>query len=328
MKTLHALSDLDPGVLLPAGGFRLPDLPAIGSSGAETSWALVEESTLYALCSIWLDRAPVYKDYNCSALGHFFAVDKASGRAILEYAFDRLREHGKDYVIGPMNGNTWQSYRFITEDSGHPRFFLEPDSDPLWPEIFADSGFSRIAEYSSALSERLDYRDDSTGTALNNIRVHNLKVRPFDLERSEAELEAVYRLSLKSFAANFLYTGIGRAEFMRLYQKIIPYVVPDYFQLIEDNGELAAYVFAIPDYAQQARGEHIDTLILKTVARAPDKKYTGLGNYLVYYIHQLALRQGFKKIIHALMHESNVSRKISDKSALTIRRYSLYGREL
>jgi hypothetical protein len=328
MKTIQRLSDLDLDALQPAGGLRLPDLQAVASSGAQASWLLIEGNSVYALCSVWLDYSPIYKGYNCSTLGHFFAVDPESGREILEYAFDRLRERRKNYVIGPMNGNTWQSYRFISEDSGYPRFFLEPDSMLWWPQVFVDSGFSVIAEYSSALSDELDYRDSSIGVALDNIRTHNLTMRPFDPGRSEAELEAVHRLSLKSFARNFLYTDIGRAEFMQLYQKIIPYVVPDYFQLVEDHGRLAAYVFAIPDYAQQARGEEIDTLILKTVARAPDKKYTGLGNYLVYCIHQQAAKRGFKKIIHALMHETNVSRKISDKSALTIRRYRLYGREL
>lgn len=328
MKIIKSLSGLDTGTLSSAGEIPLPDWNLIASSSAAASWGLVEDDRLYAFCSVWLENTPAYEDMNSCTLGHFFATDCDSGKTILEHAFASLRRHSMRYVIGPMNGNTWQSYRFISADSDYPGFFMEPKSVKMWPDLFIQSGFSPIAEYSSSLSEEPDYQDNSIDRIEARIKQHGLVMRPFKLDRSEEELGRVHRLSLTSFSRNFLYTDINRDEFMQLYCKILPYVVPEFFQLVEDEGELVAYIFAIPDYAQKMRGEPIDTLIIKTVARTPGRKYAGIGNYLVHTIHQLAMKQGFRKIIHALMHDNNISKTISDKSALTIRKYTLFGREL
>jgi hypothetical protein len=37
---------------------------------------------------------------------------------------------------------------------------------------------------------------------------------------------------------------------------------------------------------------------------------------------------GFRRAIHALMHETNVSRRLSDRYARTMRRYALFSRPL
>jgi hypothetical protein len=88
------------------------------------------------------------------------------------------------------------------------------------------------------------------------------------------------------------------------------------------------YLFAVPDLAQAARGEAIDTFLIKTVAILPDPDLRGLGSVLVARAHQQGLRIGFRRCIHALMHESNVSRNISGHYATTMRRYTLYSREI
>jgi hypothetical protein len=41
-----------------------------------------------------------------------------------------------------------------------------------------------------------------------------------------------------------------------------------------------------------------------------------------------ARKLGFRRAIHALMHEENVSRTISGRYGRTIRRYALYARPL
>jgi GNAT superfamily N-acetyltransferase len=98
--------------------------------------------------------------------------------------------------------------------------------------------------------------------------------------------------------------------------------------LAERGGELTGYLFAIPDLAQAARGAAIDTFLIKTVAILPDADLRGLGSVLVARAHEQGSRLGFRRCIHALMHENNISRNISGHSAATMRRYTLYGREI
>jgi hypothetical protein len=45
-------------------------------------------------------------------------------------------------------------------------------------------------------------------------------------------------------------------------------------------------------------------------------------------VHEAARRLGFRRAIHALMHETNRSRNLSAHYSRTIRRYTLFARRL
>lgn len=72
----------------------------------------------------------------------------------------------------------------------------------------------------------------------------------------------------------------------------------------------------------------MDTVIIKTVAVLPGRAYAGLGNVLVARVQAIAYALGYRRAIHALMHDSNNSRNLSDRYARSIRRYTLYARKL
>jgi hypothetical protein len=54
----------------------------------------------------------------------------------------------------------------------------------------------------------------------------------------------------------------------------------------------------------------------------------GLGNVLVARCQQAARALGFRRAIHALMHESNNSRNLSAHYAKPFRRYTIFARDL
>ena len=56
--------------------------------------------------------------------------------------------------------------------------------------------------------------------------------------------------------------------------------------------------------------------------------YPPACSLLVAEVQQRAARLGYARAIHALMHESNVSRNISRRYAQTIRRYALFAKRL
>jgi hypothetical protein len=84
------------------------------------------------------------------------------------------------------------------------------------------------------------------------------------------------------------------------------------------------FLFALPD----VRNDPAGTLIIKTVAVAPGATQAGLGSLLVGLVQREAHACGFRRAIHALMHQRNVSQNISRRYARTIRRYALFSRFL
>ncbi|HEX4948837.1 MAG TPA: N-acetyltransferase, partial [Blastocatellia bacterium] len=104
------------------------------------------------------------------------------------------------------------------------------------------------------------------------------------------------------------------------------FIQPDLILIAEHNGRAVGFVFAMPDWWQAQRGEPMDTFIVKTVAALP--MYTGLGTLLVARCHESGARLGFRRAIHALMHEDNKSRRISQHYSQPLRRYALFAKQL
>jgi GNAT superfamily N-acetyltransferase len=98
--------------------------------------------------------------------------------------------------------------------------------------------------------------------------------------------------------------------------------------MAERESELVGFMFAVPDVLQARRGQAADTVILKTIAVHPDAAGIGLGGALIDLVQRSARQLGFRRAIHALMHEQNVSRRISNRYARTFRRYALFARQL
>jgi GNAT superfamily N-acetyltransferase len=94
------------------------------------------------------------------------------------------------------------------------------------------------------------------------------------------------------------------------------------------EGRLVGVAFLVPDHRQAARGEAVNTVVVKTLAVHPDVAGQGLGGWLLAEAQWEARQQGYIQGIHALMHETNRSRKISRHYGTLLRRYTLFGREL
>ncbi len=294
--------------------------------------ALGPAGEVLAHCSLWWKESPSLPGHAPGTIGHFASVDGTATAALLSRALALLAEQGRTLAIGPMDGNTWRRYRFVTDagPSGEPEpaFFLEPANSAEWPGQFIQAGFTPLAEYYSALNNDLsrdDPRLDAITARLASAGVGIRSARDCDLNE---ELKRIYQVSRVAFTRNFLYTELPENCFLAQYTPLLARIEPHLVLLAERNHTLVGYLFAIPDFAQAARGCAMDTFLIKTVAILPEPELRGLGGLLVGLAHQAGPRLGFKRCIHALMHEDNASRNISSHYAATMRRYTLYSREL
>jgi GNAT superfamily N-acetyltransferase len=295
---------------------------------------LLENAEPTARCSLWWSKTPTYENEQVGLMGHYAAQSDEAANELLNQACKILSEKGCTFVIGPMDGSTWRRYRFVTESPiGAAPFLLEPTHPPEYPKQWLNNGFVPLAQYTSTLQPSLE-SDPHVSERLEKLVTTRLakagiSFRPFDKSRLEKELETIFDITLKSFADNFLYTPIAKAEFMNDYQKVLPFALPELVLFAELNGETIAYVFAIPDLLQQQRGESPETFIVKTLGVLPEHANKGLGTVLVDLVVRKARDLGFKKAIHALMLETNQSQTISKRfQSQLLRRYTLYAKKL
>jgi predicted N-acetyltransferase YhbS len=247
---------------------------------------------------------------------------------VLEAACNELKARGCSICVGPMDGNTWRRYRLLTERGAEPTFFLEPDNPDDWPGFFQAANFAPLATYFSAMNNDLTVEDPRVARAMERLEGEGVRLRPLKPENFVDELRRIYAVSRTAFQENYLYAPIEEAEFLAQYEPIRAHVVPELVIMAEQQGEPVGFVFSIPDLAQAKRGQRVDTVILKTVAVMPGRRCAGLGNVLVSQCQQAARALGFRRVIHALMHESNNSLNLSARYAKPFRRYVLYARKM
>ena len=262
-------------------------------------------------------EAPSWDDRKTASIGQFTCEAPEAGVAALDEAVAALKAEGFQAVIGPMDGDTWHSYRAVVESDGSAPFLMEPVSGPHDLAVFTEAGFEPIAQYLSTKVKTADAIGEAA-PPVDGISLHN-----WDGKSPEAFFGEVYDFSVAGFARNAFYKPITREQFLSLYT---PYA--DYFkrELIffarRENGNLAGFVFGLPDYGQ---GPDTRTAILKTYASA----VPGVGYMLADAFHRAALELGYETTIHALIYENNSSRKRSGlHGAHEFRRYALLGRKL
>jgi GNAT superfamily N-acetyltransferase len=322
-----AAGDLDPTVATDRGVSLVPAHDR-ADHAPDRHLALLDGSSLLARCSCWWTAAPQRLGERFGVIGHYAAATQAAGAILLDRACETLAAAGCTVAAGPMDGNTWRRYRFVTERGDAPPFFLEPDNPDDWPAHWTSAGFTPLATYTSALNDNLATAVDRSEAARERLADAGIIVTTLDPGRAQEELRRIYALSLLAFSRNFLYTPIAEAEFLAQYGAVLPVVRPELVLLAERDHDLVGFIFAIPDMLQAYRGEIVDTVILKTMAVHPSVSGMGLGGLLMDDVQRAARDLGFRRAIHALMHEDNTSRALSTRYARTFRRYTLFSRPL
>lgn len=307
-----------------------PDSPAMRQ--ADTHWlALDDAGEPVARASLWWTHAPPHPDQRIGCIGHYAAHERAAAAALLESACRDLSAAGCTLAVGPLDGNTFRAYRFVTRRSfdgpPHPPFFLEPDNPDAWPADFVSAGFSPLAEYYSARTA-LDAPDPRLTQFAPRLAEQGVAVRALDPAAFTPELDRLYEVVMAGFGRALLFSPIQREEFMAQYAPLQKLLVPELVLLAEREGRLVGFMLALPDLAQAQRGEAVDTVILKTVAVLPELGGAGVGSALVALVQERARQMGFRYAIHALMHGDNVSRKISAHYAQPMRQYTLFAKGL
>ncbi len=294
-------------------------------------------SRLRARCATWWSSVPLLAGETLGVIGLYAASDETSARELLDTACDRLRTEGCTLAVGPMNGNTWFQYRLVTDPGTEPPFFLEPFNPPEWPGHFTGSGFMELASYFSALNSDLTQRDVRAETRALVLFDSGITMRDINLSDLDAEIGRIYEVSVASFQRNLLYTPITLGAFASQYARLRDYLDPRLVTIAEHEGRTVGFAFAIPDPMEQQREGMTQggvvgperTVIIKTVAILPERElYSGLGSVLVARTHARAHELGFTRAIHALIHESNHSRAVSERTACVMRRYALFARRL
>jgi L-amino acid N-acyltransferase YncA len=305
------------------------DPSMIASDKADQHFAALDQGgRIRARCSIWWRDTAIVDDSHTGAIGHYSADNVRSAQALLGHACQELKTRQCGYAIGPMDGNTWRNYRLITERGRAKPFFLEPDNPDEWPAHFEESGFSTYLNYVSEINSDFPGRQPELGNLRNKFADLGVAIEPLDLNCPAKDLADLYRVICEAFSNSPLYTPLTFDDFVTMYAPFLSTVDPRLMLIARHEGSVVGFVFAPPDYLESGDPEGIDTIVIKTIAILPQKKFSGLGRLLIVDMLQNAEAMGYHQAVSALMHTENRSQKISSDCAGPMRCYELFGRKL
>jgi GNAT superfamily N-acetyltransferase len=315
----------------------VPGWPPLGPAdwrrtAPDRHWLLVgRNDEILARCSAWWSSLAPWPGQRQAYLGHFATTAPEAGSELLRHVLAKLAGHGVTLAIAPIDGSTWEPYRFVIESDGSPPFSLEPRHPPQWPECFTGSGFTPWACYRSARWDMATTgRYVAEGLEARILSRDGIRLRPLDASRLRQELLTLHRLSCRCFARNPLFSPGDPQAFIGRYAPWSVSFCPDLLWFAERQGEAVGFVFCLPDRAADGDDSSCDTLIVKTIAVVEQPACRGLSLPLMQHALAAARQRGFRRAILALMHEGSLSSRMAVKrmGARVFRRYALFAKTL
>lgn len=274
-------------------------------------------------------------------VGFFESVnDPEPACEVLAAAREWLAERGIERVRGPVNRDTWHSYRFMVSGFDGDPILMEPRNPIYYPDLFKQAGFQEVARYITTQNHNPAALRDRHMPFLNRCLRNGYTFRSLDMAHFEDELVLLHRISLDAFPGNFSYSPISEASFKQLYLPTMPFIDPAIVILAFDpEDKPAGYFFAVPEWTpvllaggkpsgDRRRHPEITTMNCKTVCAIPARRGSGLGWALAAYVYDVGLQRGYTHSRHCLMKMSNVSRRYDEGEGVVMKEYALYERDV
>jgi hypothetical protein len=260
-----------------------------------------------------------FKNENAICIAFYECIENAEASAkLLKTLTEYCRQQGYNYLVGPMNGSTWNSYRFALEPITDS-YFSEPFHKHYYVNQFQNFGFQTAAEYITQIDSSLILPD--APTVLNE----NISFRTLDKNNYETEMKTIFAFCKEIFRNGFLYTEISEETFLSKYSALKDFINPEFVLIAEDNGEIAGLILVLHDFYCQ----HEKRMIIKTLGRKSDVRYAGVANELSRRMVKVAIENNYQSVLHAFMHQHNASVKMSKLfSGERFRRYQLFYKEV
>lgn len=258
-------------------------------------------------------------------VGNFECVNDPAIAAMLLKQAERWAEVNRfKYILGPMNGSTWDNYRFSMHHD-QPIFLSEPFHPLYYNELFREAGFEPILHYQSRIERGVTDQHQKVADKIHDSGLNGIVVRELDTSRLDEELDKLFPLVVAAFERNTLYTPISKETFHRKYAGIIRQLGTRYVLVAEKNGELIGFVFAFQNHLETAKKQ----FIYKTVARKYGKEYAGVGHVVALEVMKRAIADGMEDAIHAFMIYDATSTEISGNfNSQPYKEYVLYAKPI
>lgn len=241
--------------------------------------------------------------------------DSSVFEAIWKSLGERAKKMNISLLKGPINGSIWHQYRCIKQADNSEYFKSEPLSEIYYYRLLTQMRPLSEVSYYSAFREKFAKVMGAIKTEFGKLTAAGFDIK--ELENvSYEQLLSIVKISKMVFHNSWGYTDLTEKDFLQLYSsdKIAAHLNKLY--LLYKDRQIIGYCSTSKEDEQ--------TLIIKTICILPKFQGLGLGNAMAYKIHINAQKEGFKKIIYALIREGNKVKNFPTDDTLIFRQYAAF----
>lgn len=258
--------------------------------------------------------------------------------ALMEKAKQAISAMGCTKILGPINGNTWHSYR-LNRSSEMPLMPGDPYNPKYYLKLWEKAGFHAVEFYESAVADKAQFIPMTMEEGRDLAKKFNLSVDYFPEHLTDQELDLLYDFYNKCFRENPLFTPIRKETYRVISRRIEPYVNNAHSLIIKDReGKPVAVLLSHKDtYHEQYKAGKIKhplhvtkKLLVKTIAVDSDYRNNQIGTLMVNLILNLANQNNYDEFYHVLMYQKNITAVKGREKFVTknAREYCIYEMEL
>ena len=235
---------------------------------------------------------------DCGLIGFFDCInDLKVSNKLLDLATQELKNKKK--LFGPVNLSIWHNYRFVSESKKGLEFF-DPINKEYYVTFWKEYGFKESEKFISATRSNFDFVISPTERAYKEIIKQGFKIRNFNINEFDKELNILLDLSNKIFQKSWNIVPLSLAEFNYLYSGLKTIINPKYIEIVEDEKRNpVGFCFSIPNPLNNSQ------MILKTIGVLPELQRKHIGAALLHSQHTKAKTDGFKEFYYPLIRVGN-----------------------
>ena len=245
--------------------------------------------------------------------------DTAAARALIDAASAWLGEQGLDAIRGPMAGDIWHRWRFMTRGFSTAPFPGEPRNPDYYPELYNACGFAAVRTFSTKTVVDLEGQLALLSVAADLNARRGYRYRSIEAAAWELELRHVYELCRHSFASHWSVSESTFEEFADIYNRWLKRCGPDNIVLAVDSRS------SVVGLGLSMLGP-ADTLNIRTIAVLPHCSGFGLGQAIVAEHYRRAIAAGLKRVQHCLMGPTTPPQFWDRGLGQVTREYAMYER--
>lgn len=254
-------------------------------------------------------------------IGYFESVNRNEyAHDILEAARLHLTNHRVNVIRGPINFNTWHSFRISYPEANSP-YFLEPFTRSYYKMMFKSFGFHTVYEGVSAIQEVKKTGFGGYRTSFLKLRDEGFTFRLVDESTLRSALEDIHRLSGDIFQDTWTFSKITLEEFLYQFSDISELRGCPLIIVVYRGGRAIGFIFG----AQDTYSRRVNRVVLKTLGVHPEYQRLGIGRALLYLAYRTVVASGATQFIFSTIRTDNsgVFKLIKDDNPI-YRRYEAY----